>query len=314
MRLYLAWFGLLVLCQIVAAAWTEEDFEIFRLKEEVEKYEGKGTTFYSWLDLENGPKSSLDEINKAYRKKSRQLHPDKNPAAQSTEIFARLGVIANILRGPQKERYDFFLDRGFPRWKGTGYYYTRYRPGFISVLIFLFLISSAAHYVTLNITAKNERARIERYISECKSQAWPNGFPPADDSKRRIMFGNGMIFMVYSDGSVYFVDKESNQEYILDPNEIAEVTWRKTVLFGLPRYLWSVSLGRFMEIPSFLSDTQKADAKGQNEKKQSHLSTDTIERPRKKSTQPSGATQVLSDGRVVSDAAKVAGGRRRRRK
>lgn len=37
-------------------------------------YAGKGTTFYSWLDVP--PTASLTEINKAYRKKSMQLQSD----------------------------------------------------------------------------------------------------------------------------------------------------------------------------------------------------------------------------------------------
>jgi hypothetical protein len=35
---------------------------------------GKGTTFYSWLDV--SPTATLTEINKAYRKKSIQLQSD----------------------------------------------------------------------------------------------------------------------------------------------------------------------------------------------------------------------------------------------
>lgn len=35
---------------------------------------GKGTTFYSWLDV--SPTATLAEVNKAYRKKSMQLQSD----------------------------------------------------------------------------------------------------------------------------------------------------------------------------------------------------------------------------------------------
>lgn len=75
----------------------------------------------------------------SYRKKSRLLHPDKmrNPSKEATDRFARLGVIANILRGPEKERYDFFLQKGFPKWKGTGYYYA-------VCISFIFFLTTAA--------------------------------------------------------------------------------------------------------------------------------------------------------------------------
>ncbi len=82
--------------------------------------------------------------------------PDKNPGVKGVqERFARLGVIASILRsedgrersvsceitwlllGQPKlmrlickiRRYDFFYKNGVPRWRGTGYYYSRFRPG-----------------------------------------------------------------------------------------------------------------------------------------------------------------------------------------
>lgn len=43
--------------------------------EDVLRYHaGKGTTFYSWLDIP--PTATLAETNKAYRKKSMQLQSD----------------------------------------------------------------------------------------------------------------------------------------------------------------------------------------------------------------------------------------------
>lgn len=30
---------------------------------------------------------------------------------------------------PHHDRYDFFYKNGVPRWRGTGYYYSRFRPG-----------------------------------------------------------------------------------------------------------------------------------------------------------------------------------------
>jgi len=50
---------------------TQEDHEIFDLVTELEAAEGKGTTFYSWLEVPST--ASTTEIAKAYRKKSMQL-------------------------------------------------------------------------------------------------------------------------------------------------------------------------------------------------------------------------------------------------
>ena len=87
---------------------------------------GKGTTFYSWLDVSST--ATTVEISKAYRKKSIQLQyvnlcrpsdifialtntfdvavsPDKNPGVTSIhERFARLGVIAAILRNTESRK------------------------------------------------------------------------------------------------------------------------------------------------------------------------------------------------------------------
>ena len=87
---------------------------------------GKGTTFYSWLDVAST--ATTAEVSKAYRKKSIQLQyvnlfrssdacvaltndfdvaasPDKNPGVVGIhERFARLGVIAAILRNPESRK------------------------------------------------------------------------------------------------------------------------------------------------------------------------------------------------------------------
>ncbi|EPS35789.1 hypothetical protein H072_10733 [Dactylellina haptotyla CBS 200.50] len=180
----------------LAAAWSKEDHEIFRLKDEVESTEGK-INFYEFL---NAPSvhATQDELNKAYRKTSRQIHPDKfiSPSKikksgktptfyppKSTylpltrkaadERFARLGLVANILRGPERERYDHFLRNGFPRWRGTGYYYSRFRPGVLSVLLGLWVVlAGGAHYLIMWMNYSQQRKFMEGYISDARTAAW----------------------------------------------------------------------------------------------------------------------------------------------
>src|ERR1700728_4461005 len=57
--------------------------------------------------------------------------PDKNPNVKNVhERFSRLSVVAAILKNEEsRERYDFFFKNGVPKWRGTGYYYSRFRPG-----------------------------------------------------------------------------------------------------------------------------------------------------------------------------------------
>lgn len=192
---------------LLAAAWSAEDHEIFRLRDELIQHEGDNATFYNFLGVK--PSASQDDINRAYRKQSRLMHPDKaranwvanfgKPKAgekkkpgsavhkkptqreikafnkEASARFARLGVVTNILRGPERERYDHFMNNGFPKWRGTGYYYARFRPGLGSVLFGLFVfVGGGFHYLALYIGWKKQREFVERYIKHARRMAWGN--------------------------------------------------------------------------------------------------------------------------------------------
>ncbi|PNS17724.1 hypothetical protein CAC42_3119 [Sphaceloma murrayae] len=226
-----------------ALTWSTEDHEIFRLRDEIQLHEGANVTFYSFLGT--NPSASQSDINRAYRKQSRILHPDKARSAfianygkttdgkkqssgsgsgtvkakrpsqreikafnkDASARFARLGVVANILRGPDRERYDYFLANGFPKWRGTGYYYARFRPGLGSVLFGLFVfVGGGFHYVALYIGWKKQREFVERYIRHARRMAWGNdssvagipglggsatpGLPTPQDSEEEVMSQN----------------------------------------------------------------------------------------------------------------------------
>ncbi|EOO04329.1 hypothetical protein UCRPA7_109 [Phaeoacremonium minimum UCRPA7] len=208
MKLSVLSLGLLALLTPLTAAWTKEDREIFTLRDEIAVHEGADVTFYDFLGIT--PSATQDEINKAYRKKSRSLHPDKvkqqlaaertkaskkkgsdkkkpgvnvvKPPTQSeikaavkqaSDRQARLSIVANILRGAGRERYDHFLANGFPVWKGTGYYYNRYRPGLGTVMFGVLLFGGgAAHYLALYLGWKRQREFVERYIKFARHAAW----------------------------------------------------------------------------------------------------------------------------------------------
>ncbi|OAP62217.1 hypothetical protein AYL99_04420 [Fonsecaea erecta] len=192
----------------LCVAWSAEDYELFKLHDELETAEGPGVTFYDVLGV--SPHATVDQISAALKKKSRTLHPDKVKhsfvASRSTgspkksggkkkpgvhvskgpsqreisrvvkdaqERYSRLTVIGTILRGPLRERYDFFEGHGWPSWRGTGYYYQRYRPGLGTVLLGLFLIGGGAvHYFVLTMNYRRHRDFMERYIRDAKKQAW----------------------------------------------------------------------------------------------------------------------------------------------
>jgi len=202
----------LVFCCLIllVRCWTKEDHEIFRLRDEVEASEGRGVTFYEFIGVQ--PSATWDDINKAFRKKSRSIHPDKvrqnyvaskstrppkqpgekrkpgvhvskgpskreldNFMKQANERYSRLGVVVNVLKGTERERYDHFLRHGFPSWRGTGYYYARYRPGLGTVLVGLFIAGGGvAHYYALRIGYNGQRKFMEKYIKDARKSAWGN--------------------------------------------------------------------------------------------------------------------------------------------
>ncbi|CAJ0649797.1 3377_t:CDS:10 [Entrophospora sp. SA101] len=159
---------------------SSKDHEIFDLVDDLENAEGEDVTFYSWLGVK--PTASEKEINKAYRKLSLTLHPDKNPDRDSKEKFSRLGLIGAILRNSEsRERYNFFLKNGVPKWRGTGYYYNRHRPGL-----------------------------------ESREIAW--GKRMKKQNTRKKIFVNEKNFIVDYD-NVFLLTKDGKQ-FIMDENEI----------------------------------------------------------------------------------------------
>ena len=165
-------------------------------------------TFYDYLGVT--PSASQDEINKAVRKRSKALHPDKvksqlvaertkankekskgkknpgvtvtKPPTQSeikaavksaSERQARINIVGNILKGSGRARYDHFLSNGFPVWKGTEYYYNRYRPGLGTVLVGCLIVGGGGfHYIALYMGWKRQREFVGRYIKFARHAAW----------------------------------------------------------------------------------------------------------------------------------------------
>ncbi|KAI1186270.1 hypothetical protein F5B17DRAFT_368669 [Nemania serpens] len=189
----------------LTAAWSKEDREIFRVRDELALHEGPDVTFYDFLGVTSS--ATQDEINKAYKRKSRALHPDKvrqqimaertrqnkakgvkvtrSPSAsqlkaavkKASERQARLSIVTNVLRGPGRDRYDHFLKNGFPTWKGTEYYYSRYRPGLGTVLVGCLLVGGGGfHYVALYMSWRRQREFVERYIKFARHAAWGDNF------------------------------------------------------------------------------------------------------------------------------------------
>lgn len=106
------------------------------------------------------------------RKQPTQREVDKF-TKEATLRYQLLSTVANVLRGQGRERYDHFMKNGFPTWRGTGYYYTRYRPGLGTVLFGLFIFGGGlVHYGVLIMSWRRHRDFVDRYIKHARKMAW----------------------------------------------------------------------------------------------------------------------------------------------
>lgn len=90
-----------------------------------------------------------NEIKKAFRGLSIQLHPDKNPSQDANIQFRNLVSIYEVLKDSSKrEKYDKVLRDGMPNWKSALYYYRRMRKiGLYEGAGILFLIITVGQYL-----------------------------------------------------------------------------------------------------------------------------------------------------------------------
>ncbi|KAG6829601.1 hypothetical protein H0H92_004070 [Tricholoma furcatifolium] len=245
MKLFL-FFAFLAVLATTVIAWQKEDYEIFDLVSELEAAEGKGTTFYSWLNVPST--ASTAEIAKAYRKMSVQLHPDKNPDVKDIhERFARLGVIASILRNKEgRKRYDFFYKNGVPTWRGTGYYYSRFRPGLGTVLTFLVILTSGLQFVVQRMNYKRDLERIERIMQQARAAAWgPKLIPVEGQRKVKVSLGGSgdegpssrWLDMVVDGQNVYILDPSGDMD-LLDASAATYPTISNTWFIALVKSLY----------------------------------------------------------------------------
>lgn len=238
-----------------AANWAPQDYEIFSLNDKIRQDLGEGTTFYLWLGLKS-PKASVQEITKAYRKKLRLLHPDKfsgsskSERKRAEERFQRLSLVGNILRDQSlRKRYDYFLAKGFPKWKGTGYYYSKFRPGLVLTFVLLFVLVGTLHFVALRINRGQDHKRIAALKNEIKTQAWGGSqLPPADGSDRKVGVEGGKQFLVGATGEVSLIDTDEEGNASLVPLDEDDINlspgFRELLFFRFPAWLWNVSGGR----------------------------------------------------------------------
>lgn len=115
--------------------------------------------------------------------KALTLSPDKNPdVPDAYKRFERLGLIHKILRDERRDRYNHFLSKGFPKWRGTGYYYSRFRPGLLMVLTFLVVLSVAVEHTVRVYNFRVNQKRIDNLRRSALALAWGAWFQTPKDA------------------------------------------------------------------------------------------------------------------------------------
>eukprot|EP00833_Pecoramyces_ruminatium_P003270 jgi/Orpsp1_1/1177302/evm.model.c7180000060881.2 len=214
--LFLALLSLLLLCKVFA--WEEKDFEIFDAHDAITKLRGPDATFYNVLEVE--PNASVDTLNKAYRKISLSLHPDKTTNKKDRELYTQINLIINILRDKNaRKRYDYFLKVGVPKWRGTGYFFSRYKPSIkfagitivVGICIMQILLSWTNYY-----TKKYRISSAKKELDILTFQEVRKILRKEDVEITKEMFKNSTPSEILTTYSQYYVFEEVEKPKITD--------------------------------------------------------------------------------------------------
>lgn len=178
------------------------------------------------------------------------ISPDKNQGdPKAKERFTRLGVIVTILRDPtSRERYNFFYKNGVPRWRGTGYLYSRFRPGLGTVIVILTLIASGMQYIANQINYRQEKKKILEFIANARTQMIhdsPKGRAPTMGRSYIEVGQRHMRCEVKSDTCiVVYPDERSGDPVQLDTEWVSEPTIERLFIIAWPKRLFNKFMGK----------------------------------------------------------------------
>ena len=117
--------------------------------------------------------------------------------------------------------------------RGTNYLYTRWRPGIGSVVLFLIVVLSLAHYGAMMLTCQRQRSHFEELIREVRAKAWAvNNGLPTSSRKSIVLEDTGREFVVEVDGSVAHVAPNGDLVW-LNIDELPHAEWKNTFIMRL---------------------------------------------------------------------------------
>lgn len=276
---------------VLALCFSHQDNELFNLQRKIADDIGKNATFYSWLGLKSG--ASQKEITRAFRKLSRSLHPDRNPSQEATERFARLNQAYKTLNSPMKDRYDYYLSVGFPKYNPTldTWMYSRYRPGLFFTVVLLALAYTCVQYLVLKTTAMRRRQHLAGLIRDVQVEAAKASKTGVVSSETRISLNN-KGFVAHPTGEVYF------EGTLLSPELVEEPTWKSTHAGRLYLFAQRKATSQ-QEVPSIVTKEYETEAESEAVELSSRLpvsaSTESIKKgaARRRAVGPRGKSKIF---------------------
>lgn len=174
---------ILLLASFAFAYFSPAQLEILDLHYKIQPKNFKPTddirTFYSLLSIK--PSASDDELESAYRKMSRKLHPDKFVKAdpkdrrRAERKFETLSLVISILRDVERRKnYDYFVKNGFPVWdnnKARYIFKNRSKPTFVITLSVILLLSTIGQVIILKLNKKQKNKRVEQILRDVRWKA-----------------------------------------------------------------------------------------------------------------------------------------------
>lgn len=92
-----------------------------------------------------------------------------------------------------RERYNHFYKNGVPRWRGTGYYYARFRPGVTSVVLFIMVLVAGMQYLAKWINFYQEKRKILQFVQDARANlnvSVPKGYGPPTLGRSYLELGH----------------------------------------------------------------------------------------------------------------------------
>lgn len=226
---------------VALAAFTPDEIEIFETQDKLVKHYNEAS-FYTFFQIPQS--ASTKAIIKNYKKLSRKYHPDKIKGATKKDVqrFEILNVVYDILKSGRRDKYDFYLQRGFPTYdKSEMKFKSRvFKPSMIFISIFLLSVVSGIHYLIIKISYSSQVSKLQSIIDEIKSTG--SQIEDLDLQERRVSSQQlQKEFLIRIDGIFMIEHDEAGQEVFirLTTDGIPEPSVRDIFSVNLALRLWN---------------------------------------------------------------------------